>query len=71
MSQNEDAQVSIDQWNEQLRCPNCRKTGLASLAQGQDDDTSIVHSVPDGFKVVITEHGPDFICAACGIAVEP
>lgn len=71
MSEHEDAHVSIDQWNEQLRCPNCRKTGLAILAQGENDNTSTVHSVPDGFKLVITEYGPDFISAACGIAVEP
>jgi hypothetical protein len=71
MGENRGAHVDIDQWSEQLRCPNCRNTGLAGLSQAENDDKSTVHSVPDGFKVVITEFGPDFICAACGIAVEP
>ncbi|MDB5575649.1 MAG: hypothetical protein JWR80_825 [Bradyrhizobium sp.] len=60
-----------DQWNEQLCCPNCRKTGMASLTQGKDDQMPAVQSVPEGFKVVQTEYGPDFHCMACNIAVEP
>ena len=71
MSENKDAHVSTDYWNEQLRCPQCRKTGMASLYQGQNDDTPTVDDIPEGFNVVITEYGPDFVCATCGVAVEP
>ena len=28
-----------DDWKEKLRCPNCGKTGTASLHQGKSDDT--------------------------------
>jgi len=59
-----------DQWNESLRCPTCGKTGVASLSQ-DDDDAPTVQSVPDGFKVVAKQHGPDFECAACNVAVCP
>jgi hypothetical protein len=69
------AQVHIgrmtDEWNEQLRCPECRRTGMASLSQADSDDTPTVHSVPDGFKVVMTEYGPDFVCATCDVAAAP
>lgn len=58
-----------DEWNEKLRCPKCGKTGIASLSQGCD--ISIVQSVPDGFKVIQTEFGPNFRCATCNVAVEP
>jgi hypothetical protein len=59
-----------DQWKEQLRCPQCRRTGLANLSQGEDDDAATVDDVPEGFKATNTPFGPDFICLACGIAVE-
>jgi hypothetical protein len=60
-----------DERNEKLRCPSCGRTGMASLSQGEADDTPIVHVVPDGFKAVQTEYGPDFRCGTCDIAVEP
>ena len=50
-----------DQWYENLRCPTCGKTGKASLSQDNDDEPTI-QILPDGFKVVATEHGPDFSC---------
>jgi hypothetical protein len=60
-----------DEWNEKLRCPSCGKTGMASLSQGDRDDMPTVHSVPDGFKAVQTEYGPDFRCGACDVPVDP
>lgn len=60
-----------DEWNEKLQCPSCRKTGMASLSQGERDYAPTVQVVPDGFKVVQTEYGPDFHCEACDVAVEP
>ena len=65
------AMATTDEWNEQLRCPSCRKTGMAGLSQGDGDDIPTVHVVPDGFKVVQTEYGPDFRCETYDIAVEP
>jgi hypothetical protein len=60
-----------DEWNEELRCPECGKTGLASLSQSDGADTPTIHRVPDGFKVVATQYGPDFYCGICNVAVAP
>jgi hypothetical protein len=60
-----------DEWNEKLRCPICRKTGMASLSQGDGDETPTFRCVPEGFKVVETEHGGNFFCAVCDVAVDP
>jgi len=59
-----------DAWNERIRCPTCDKIGVARLSQDNGDDTSTIESVPDGFKAVNTPHGPDFLCATCGVAVK-
>jgi hypothetical protein len=59
-----------DQWNEKLWRRKCGKTGMASLSQDNGAATPIVQSIPDGFKVVQTEYGPDFHCEACTIAVQ-
>jgi ribosomal protein S27AE len=58
-------------WNEKLRCPKCHKTGMASLHHGEGDDAPTVESVPEGFKVVMTPHGPDFYCGTCNVPAEP
>jgi hypothetical protein len=60
-----------DEWNEKLRCPQCGKTGMASLSQCDDAAKSTVQIVPDGFKVVATPYGPDFHCGTCNVAVLP
>jgi hypothetical protein len=60
-----------DEWNEKLHCPECGKTGVASLSQGKSEDTPTMQSVPDGFKLVKTQHGLDFRCGACDVAVDP
>jgi hypothetical protein len=60
----------IDKWYEILRCPICGKTGEASLSQ-DNDDAPTVESVPDGFKVVATQGGPDFQCTTCNVALVP
>jgi hypothetical protein len=38
---------------------------------GERDNTPTVESIPNGFKAVQTEYGPDFRCGACDIAVDP
>jgi hypothetical protein len=60
-----------DAWNEQLRCPNCGKTGTASLSQGDRADTPTVQGISEGFKVVQTDYGPNFRCETCNVSVEP
>jgi hypothetical protein len=60
-----------DEWNESLRCPICGKTGTAGLSQDNDDDMPTIQRVPAGFEAADTPHGPDFLCATCGVAVKP
>jgi hypothetical protein len=60
-----------DQWNEELQCPQCRNTGVASLSQPEDAEMPTVEVVPDGFKAMQTEYGPDFHCGACNVPVKP
>ena len=59
-----------DKWNESLRCPTCGKTGRASLSQDNGDAPTVL-SVPDGFKIVAAEYGPNFQCITCNVAVRP
>jgi hypothetical protein len=60
-----------DQWNEELRCPQCSNTGMASLSQPEHAKMPTVEGVPDGFKAVQTEYGPNFHCGACNIPALP
>jgi hypothetical protein len=60
-----------DEWNEELRCPECGKTGVASLSQSADADMPTIHRVPEGFKLITTQYGPDFHCGTCNIPVAP
>ena len=62
--------LMTEEWNEQLRCPHCRKRDIASLSQARTHASTVL-SVPDGFKIAQTEYGPDFQCATCGTAVDP
>jgi hypothetical protein len=34
-------------------------------------DTATIEDVPEGFKVVATEHGPNFYCTICEVPAEP
>jgi hypothetical protein len=61
----------IDQWNEVLRCPKCHAAGTARLSQAHEAEIPTVNDIPDGFKTVHTEYGPDFRCAACNVQVLP
>ena len=60
-----------DQWDEHLRCPQCRNSGMASLSQFKGALMPTVDSVQGGFKAVQTEFGPDFRCETCNIAAAP
>jgi len=59
-----------DQWDEELRCPQCRRKGMVSLSQNGDNSIPTVDNVADGFKTVQTEYGPNFECGACNVTVE-
>jgi hypothetical protein len=61
----------VDRWNEQLRCPQCQQIGLASLSQLLDAEMPIVDCIPDGFKAIKTEYGPNFHCGACDVPGGP
>jgi hypothetical protein len=61
--------VVLDRWVENLRCPNCGKTGAARLSQ-EDGWNAHVDGVSEGFKVVETENGRNFYCAFCDRPVE-
>src|SRR5258705_2018352 len=65
--------MARDSWVENLRCPNCRKTGEARLSAADEDSWDVqVDSIPEGFKVLRLENGlPNFLCVLCDIAAEP
>ena len=65
-------QMARDQWVEYLRCPRCRKTGVA-LASTEDDLswTVQIDSLPAGFKVVGSGDVSNFYCSSCDRPVEP
>jgi hypothetical protein len=60
-----------DRWDEHLRCPRCRKIGMASLLQDRGDDMPTVDRVSGGFRVVRTEYGPAFECGTCNVSTDP
>jgi hypothetical protein len=62
--------IALERWVENLRCPICRKTGMARLSQ-TDGWSAHIDTVPEGFKVVGPEGGCNFYCAACNSPVEP
>jgi uncharacterized Zn finger protein (UPF0148 family) len=64
-----------DRWVEDLRCPQCGKTGKVELSQanGQaysDGDQAVrVDSIDNGFKTVQFEYGGNFYCSSCDLPV--
>ena len=63
--------ASRDHWVENLRCPQCEKTGPADLSQMDDSFDIRVDSVSEGFTVIESEHGITFYCFSCDVPVEP
>jgi hypothetical protein len=50
--------MARDCWVENLRCPNCRKTGEARLSATDEYSWDVqVDSIPEGFKVLRLENG--------------
>ena len=60
-----------DEWTEILRCPKCRKTGIATLCQEKDAEAPIVLSISRGFKIVSDQYGPKFYCDTCKALLLP
>jgi hypothetical protein len=60
-----------DQWNEQLRCPQCRNTSIVNLSQFESADMPTVDRITDSFKVVQTDYGPNFHCGVCDVPALP
>jgi hypothetical protein len=60
-----------DQWNEELHCPQCHNTGVVSLSQPKHAEMPTVDGIPDGFKAIHTEYGPNFHCRTCDFPVNP
>jgi len=55
-----------DHWIENLRCPQCGKTGAAELSMADSRSWTVrPDSVPAGFKVVESENSGNFYCAFC------
>ena len=64
--------MARDSWVENLRCPNCRKTGSAQLSATDEYSWDLqVDGVPEGFKVIQLENGSNFYCSSCDSPVEP
>jgi predicted RNA-binding Zn-ribbon protein involved in translation (DUF1610 family) len=63
--------MARDRWVEKLRCPNCRKAGIARLSATDEFSWEIqVDGVPEGFKVVGSESSSNFYCSSCDRPVE-
>ena len=60
-----------EHWLENLRCPQCGKTGTAELSMA-DGHSWIVRpdSIPAGFKIVESENSRNFYCAFCDRPVD-
>jgi hypothetical protein len=64
--------MARDSWVEKLRCPNCRKVGIARLSATDEFSWDfLVENVPQGFKVIQSENIRNFFCASCDIPAEP
>ena len=61
--------LMANQWDEHLRCPQCRRTGLASLHQSEGDRMPTVEFVTAGFDKMQTEFGPEFHSRVCNVSV--
>jgi hypothetical protein len=59
-----------DQWAEKLRCSSCANIGIVTLSQGDGDRMPTVLYRPNGFGIVQTEYGPDFLCETCNVPAE-
>jgi hypothetical protein len=57
--------TTADHWLEVLRCPECKRTGIAELSDPGGATDVKVDIVPAGFSVVESKHGINFHCTSC------
>lgn len=61
-----------DRWVENLRCPQCGRTGSAELSTADSQSWAVqVDRIPEGFKVIKSENSSNFYCDFCDRPVEP
>jgi hypothetical protein len=61
-----------NRWVENLRCPQCGKTGSADLSMANVQSWVVrVDRTPAGFKVVASGNSRNFYCTLCDHPVEP
>jgi hypothetical protein len=53
-----------DQWTLALRCLDCALTGVATLSKAKRSAIKVDH-LPEGFKLIITDHSDTFYCVSC------
>ncbi len=65
-----------DRFTHKLTCPQCGKTGIAEVSQGDGwvfmrDDVTTVDYMPEGFRDVRKsgERRPVYECIDCGVVV--
>jgi hypothetical protein len=64
--------MARDSWVEYLRCPRCRKIGVALVSTADEYSWDVqVNSVPEGFKVIPVGDVSNFYCSSCDSPVEP
>jgi hypothetical protein len=64
--------MARDHWVEYLRCPRCRKTGVALVSAADEYEWNVqVDSAPEGFKVIQSGEASNFYCSSCDKPVEP
>ena len=63
--------ASREHWVENLRCPQCEKTGPAGLSQMDDSFDIHVDSVAEAFRVIESVYGITFYCSSCNVPVDP
>jgi len=63
--------ITRDHWIENLRCPQCGKTGTPELSMADSQSWAVrPDSVPSGFKAVESENSKNFCCAFCDRPVD-
>jgi hypothetical protein len=64
--------IARNHWVENLKCPQCGKTGAADLSTADGQSWTVqVDSTPKGFKVIQSENSSNFYCVFCDRPVEP
>jgi hypothetical protein len=64
--------MARDCWVENLRCPWCRKTGIAQLSATDEYSWDVqVDGISEGFRFMQLGNVSNFFCSLCDSPVEP